>query len=114
LQYLRQLDREALELAVGRHAQDLLDDNLGVTHSKVMCIKTEPGGGSPEGLHSHEWDQLFYVVSGTLTIEIEGENELYEAGPDTLVCYPQGVRHRNWNKTSSPVVHLAINMSPLS
>jgi len=113
LQYLRRLDREALELAVGRHDENLLDTDLGVTHTHVMCIKTEPGGGSPEGLHSHEWDQLFYVLSGTLTIEVEGE-EVCEAGPDTLVCYPKGVKHRNWNKTSTPVVHLAINMHPLA
>jgi quercetin dioxygenase-like cupin family protein len=55
-------------------------------------------------------DQLFYILGGTMSLEIEGKQ--YEAGPGTLVVFPAGIAHRNWNAGSEATVHLAIN-SPL-
>jgi mannose-6-phosphate isomerase-like protein (cupin superfamily) len=52
-------------------------------------------------------DQLFYILSGTMSLEIEGKR--YEAGPGTLVVFPAGVPHRNWNGGNEATVHLAIN-----
>jgi quercetin dioxygenase-like cupin family protein len=52
-------------------------------------------------------DQLFYVLSGTMNLEIEGRT--YSAGPGTLVVFPAGVPHRNWNGGAEPTVHLAFN-----
>jgi quercetin dioxygenase-like cupin family protein len=113
MEYLRTVDLAAFEQAVARHKQDLVDEDLGSCWSNVMYIKTEPGGGTPGGFHAHDWDQLFYILSGTLTIEVEGQ-EPFEAGPDTMVCYPKGLQHRNWNKTSEPAAHLSINFRPLA
>ena len=69
---------------------------------------TPAGEGSPAGLHTHRVDQVFYVLSGTMSLEIEGTE--YKAGPGTLVFFPAGVPHRNWNAGSEPTVHLAINV----
>ena len=55
-------------------------------------------------------DQLFYILSGTMSLEIEGKR--YEAGPGTLVVFPAGTPCRNWNGGREATVHLAIN-SPL-
>jgi uncharacterized RmlC-like cupin family protein len=42
-----------------------------------------------------------------MNLEIEGAQ--YEAGPGTLVFFPAGVPHRNWNGGGEPTVHLAFN-----
>jgi len=46
-----------------------------------------------------------------MSLEIDGQ--AYEAGAGTLILFPEGVPHRNWNGGSEPTVHLVIN-GPLS
>jgi mannose-6-phosphate isomerase-like protein (cupin superfamily) len=108
MQYLRSVDFATLEASSQRFSQPLLDRDSGATSCGVNCIKTPAGEGSPAGLHTHAVDQLFYILSGTMSLEIEGEQ--YQAGPGTLVVFPAGVPHRNWNAGSEPTVHLAINV----
>ncbi len=107
MQYVRPVDFAALNAAPERFTQALLDHESGASSCSINCIKTPPGGGSPAGLHTHPVDQAFYILSGTMGIEIEGQE--YEVGPGTLVVFPQGVPHRNWNAGAEPTVHLAIN-----
>ena len=107
MQYVRPVDFAALNAAPDRFTQALLDHESGATSCSINCIKTPPGGGSPAGLHTHPVDQAFYILSGTMGIEIEGQR--YEVGPGTLVVFPTGVPHRNWNAGAEPTVHLAIN-----
>ncbi len=107
MQYLRTVDFAALNATPDRVAQDLLGHADGTTTCQVQCIKTPPGGGSPAGVHTHAVDQAFYILSGTMGIEIEGTE--YSAGPGTLVVFPAGVPHRNWNAGAEPTVHLTIN-----
>jgi len=42
-------------------------------------------------------------------IEIEGKQ--YDCPPGSLIVFPAGVRHRNWNDSSGPIVHPAFNTS---
>jgi quercetin dioxygenase-like cupin family protein len=37
------------------------------------------------------------------------EGEAHEVGPGSIVVFPAGVPHRNWNAGGEPTVHLAIN-----
>ena len=110
LEYLRKVDFDRLAAADKRLAQPLLDSDSGATSCSVSCIKTPPGDGSPAGMHTHVVDQLFYVLSGTMNLEIAGQR--YVAGPGTLVVFPAGVPHRNWNGGQEATIHLAFN-SPL-
>ena len=108
MEYLRTVDQSAMAAAGDtRFAQWLLDHDSGGKHCSISFIKTPAGGGSPAGMHTHVVDQIFYVLSGTMNLEIEGKT--YEAGPGTLVVFPAGVPHRNWNGGSEPTVHLAVN-----
>ena len=107
MEYVRTVDFATLNASADRYTQALLDNADG-SSSTVNCIKTPAGGGSPAGLHIHAVDQLFYVLSGTMGLEIEGKE--YTAGPGTLVVFPKGVPHRNWNAGSEPTVHLAIQI----
>lgn len=72
----------------------------------IACVRTPPGQGSPDGLHSHDVDQVFYILEGQLRVEIDG-TEL-EAGPGTTVVFPAGALHRNWNAGSAGALHLSI------
>jgi quercetin dioxygenase-like cupin family protein len=42
-----------------------------------------------------------------MSIEIEGKQ--YDCAPGSLIVFPAGVPHRNWNGGSEPTVHLAFN-----
>ncbi len=105
MDYVRRIDFDHLEVE-GRQRQSLLDAQSGATTCAISCIKTPPGEGSPEGLHTHWFDQIFYVMRGTMSIEVE--HNTYEAGPGTLVIFPAGVAHRNWNEGTEPTIHLNI------
>lgn len=107
MEYLRNVDFAQLTAVADRVSQPLLDWDSGATSCSVNCIKTPPGEGSPAGMHTHVVDQLFYILSGTMSLEIDGQP--YTADPGTLVVFPAGVPHRNWNGGSEPTVHLAFN-----
>jgi quercetin dioxygenase-like cupin family protein len=109
MDYVRQVDFAAIEKsgADERLSQALLDHASGAKSCTVFCIKTPSGGGSPAGRHVHDVDQIFYILRGTMTIEIEGQQ--YDCPPGSLVVFPAGVPHRNWNAGSEPTLHLAFN-----
>lgn len=75
MEYVRKVDFEAIDKsgADERLTQKLLDHTSGAEHCTINCIKTPPGGGSPAGMHVHAVDQIFYILSGTMGIEIEGK-----------------------------------------
>jgi uncharacterized cupin superfamily protein len=105
--YLRKIDFAGLAKTDERVNQPLLGRESGITSCGINCVKTPPGGGSPAGLHTHSVDQLFYMLSGTMSLEIA--NQRYEADAGTLVVFPAGIPHRNWNAGTEPTIHLAIN-----
>jgi mannose-6-phosphate isomerase-like protein (cupin superfamily) len=109
MKYVQSVDFKALSASSERWSQDLLAD--GVTEScSIKIVKTPAGEGSPAGLHTHEVDQVFYVLSGTMNIEIQGTT--YIAGPGTLVVFPAKVPHRNWNSGDEATIHLSIVVPP--
>ncbi|MFN8524700.1 MAG: cupin domain-containing protein [Chloroflexota bacterium] len=109
MDYVRKVDFAALDkTAPGeRYTQVLLGHENGAKTCTINAIKTPAGGGSPAGMHVHDVDQIFYVLSGVMSIEIEGKQ--YDCGPGSLIVFPKGVPHRNWNGGSEPTVHLAFN-----
>src|SRR5216683_5905062 len=110
MEFLRKVDFDRLAATSARVSQTLIGHDSGATSCSVNCIKTPPGEGSPAGMQTHVVDQLFYVVSGTMSLEIDGQ--AYTADSGTLVVFPAGIPHRNWNGGAEPTVHLAFN-SPL-
>jgi hypothetical protein len=56
-----------------RYTQKLLDRTSGGDRVAVSLIRTPAGKGSPEGLHTHDFEQILYVPSGEMNIEIDGE-----------------------------------------
>ncbi len=109
MEYVRKVDFAAIENSGPdeRVTQRLFDHQSGAKTCTINYIKTPAGGGSPAGMHTHAGDQIFYVLSGTMSIEIEGKQ--YDCGPGSLIIFPAGVPHRNWNGGTEPTVHLAFN-----
>jgi len=109
MEYVRKVDFAAIAKsgANERVTQNLFDHTSGAKTCTINCIKTPAGGGSSAGMHVHAVDQIFYILSGTMSIEIEGKK--YDCSPGSLIIFPAGVRHRNWNGSSEPTVHLAFN-----
>src|ERR1043165_4440671 len=109
MEYLRRIDQAALAAANPheRFSEWLLDQDSGSTNCSINWIRTPAGGGSPAGMHTHVVDQIFYILQGTMNLEIEGKE--YAAGPGSLVIFPAGVPHRNWNVGTEPTIHLAFN-----
>jgi mannose-6-phosphate isomerase-like protein (cupin superfamily) len=107
--YVRKVDFAAIE-ALGpdeRFTQKLLDATTGAQHCTLSCIRTQVGGGSPEGMHIHEVDQVFYTLSGIMQIQIEDERFAVE--PGCAIIFPAGVPHKNWNDGPEPTVHLTMS-----
>jgi len=109
MEYIRTVDFAAIDKsgADERLTQSLFDHTSGARNCTINCIKTPAGGGSPAGMHVHEVDQIFYILSGTMSIEIEGKQ--YDCPPGSLIVFPAGIRHRNWNGSGEHTVHLAFN-----
>jgi mannose-6-phosphate isomerase-like protein (cupin superfamily) len=107
MEYVRMIDFAAIDTSGADEwvAQDLFDHTSGAKNCAINCTKTPVGGGSPAGLHIHAVDQVFYILKGTMIIEIEGKQ--YDCRPGSLIVFPAGVPHRNWNGGSEPTVHLA-------
>ena len=109
MEYVHTVDFAAIDKsgADERVTQILFDHTSGAKTCSINCIKTPAGGGSPAGMHVHAVDQIFYILSGTMSIEIEGKQ--HDCSPGSLIVFPAGVRHRNWNGSRKPTVHLAFN-----
>lgn len=109
MEYVRKVDFEAIEKsgADERLVQNLFDHTSGARQCAITCIKTPAGGGSPAGLHVHDVEQVFYILKGTMSVEIEGKH--YDCRAGSLIVFPAGVPHRNWNNSGAPIVHLAFN-----
>lgn len=107
---LRRIDIEQLNAtpATERYSQALLDRESGARHCTIAYIRTPAGGGSPAGMHVHEVDQIFLVLEGRMSVEIAGVPDVAEAG--TLIVFPAGVPHRNWNDGEVPTIHVAFNV----
>src|SRR5262245_8991804 len=95
MEYLRKVDWDNL----GERAQFLFDRTTGATTCKIVISKRGPGSQSPRGVHTHPFDQILYVLSGRLWVEIGGQE--FVAEPGTLVIQPSGEAHRNWVPTDS-------------
>ena len=72
----------------------------------VIQERVPPGVGEVRHFHSRA-RQFFYVLSGTATMEFDGEEVTFGAGQGLHV--PPGTRHRFANHSDADVVFLVIS-----
>jgi mannose-6-phosphate isomerase-like protein (cupin superfamily) len=77
MNYVRAVDFAAIDRTGPneRFTQTLFNHTSGAKTCTIQCIETPAGGGSPAGLHTHQVDQIFYILKGTMNIEIEGNEK---------------------------------------
>jgi mannose-6-phosphate isomerase-like protein (cupin superfamily) len=75
-----------------------------------FVMQSEPGLAKGMGMHVHEFAQFYYVMEGTLAVDVGFEH--HEAGPHTLVAIPPGVPHANAPVGDGPETHMTINVPP--
>jgi quercetin dioxygenase-like cupin family protein len=92
-----------------RVSLNVIDEHTGTARTSVHYIRTPAGSGSPKGMHSHTWEQMFYLLSGSLTVEIEGVPAPIEMKPGDVVVFPKNVLHKNYNPGDVEALHLSIN-----
>lgn len=63
----------------------------------------EPPGHRSEPI-SHEGEELFYIIQGAITVEVDGERTILQAG-DTI-HFPSTRTHSTWNHTDTPATIL--------
>jgi quercetin dioxygenase-like cupin family protein len=93
---------------------------LGVTHIyKATAAETggsfslwedvvPPGAGAPPHTHAHE-DEAFYVLSGEIVIEFEGEPAPHRVGPGGFFFGARGRRHAYRNVSDEPARVLVLS-----
>ncbi|MFF0223273.1 cupin domain-containing protein [Streptomyces sp. NPDC004629] len=90
---------------VGVEMQVLANRATGSDKGMVAVSRTEVDATVPP-YHSHEFDELIFVLAGTLAVDIGSERR--KVRPHELVIMPARVPHRAWNEGPEPEQHLTI------
>jgi quercetin dioxygenase-like cupin family protein len=83
----------------------LVNRAAGAVHAAVYLAEVPPGKAGP-ALHVHEFDQFYFVLQGTLSVEIGLQR--YHVPPGHLVVLPAQVPHRQWNEQDETEQHLTV------
>ena len=68
---------------------------------------TEVGPGSrSHGAHTHQGAEVFYVMEGQATVEVE--DELYTLGPNQAIALDASRPHGIFNNSSAPIRYMVI------
>ena len=75
---------------------------------RVARVPVGAGGGSQNGEvpHTHPVDKFYYILSGVMTVEIDGK--VSKADPHTLIFVPANLPHRNWNEGPEVEEHIVL------
>jgi quercetin dioxygenase-like cupin family protein len=76
----------------------------------AIAENTMPAGAPGPPLHSHAFDEAFYVLDGELTFQLD--DQVTAVGPGELIFAPRGVPHTLANLTESPARYLLVLTQP--
>jgi quercetin dioxygenase-like cupin family protein len=101
-----------------------LDDGMGHVNGRVwevftkptvgtealrLLVQEYPPGGYTSGHPVHmDFEQTYYVLAGTLTLVLDGKEQVVPEG--SFVFIPRGVRHEHRNDRSEPLRFMTINV----
>ena len=74
-----------------RPTEDLLRERLAADGYQAMKWSNEPATGYPP--HVHVYPELLWMVSGSLTVLLPGENRMFELMPGDRIEVPRGIAH---------------------
>ena len=109
--YWRSVDFAAIEAEPNAGSQVLVNAKNGSKQTNIRYIIKQVGTETqPDGsFHSHEWEQCFYILSGTMMFQVKGD-EPCKLMPGDFTVIPAGTEHRNSNVDGvEDCIHLSIN-----
>jgi mannose-6-phosphate isomerase-like protein (cupin superfamily) len=84
-----------------------LTEPLGTTDIAINYYELEPGDSFAYAYHVHEiQEEVFYILAGTATFEIEGGSISVETGE--VIRFPPGEYQRGTNEGDERVIALAL------
>lgn len=85
-------------------------DTIGTEGLKMHVQEFDPGGYTDPAEHSRhtEIEQVYYIISGTMTVQINGKEYIAKAG--SLVYIPRGAEHGHRNDGHDKLVFLTVNV----
>ncbi|WP_109523306.1 cupin domain-containing protein [Nocardia aurea] len=98
-------DDLGIEIVPGFHVRDLAHSGSGSSYASMRLAHVDPGNDALPW-HIHEFDQLYFVLDGTLEVEVA--NHRHRATRFDLVVLPAGVPHRNRNPGPGRESHLVL------
>jgi mannose-6-phosphate isomerase-like protein (cupin superfamily) len=78
----------------------LVNREAGSQHASVYLAEMAPGAQGPP-LHTHEFDQFYFVIDGALEVQIGFDTHV--VGPNALVILPAGVPHKQRNASDTDI-----------
>ena len=103
MNFVRQLDWDRPEMALPHGYKGKFLYSGEDCH--VVATLVPPGAKGPPQ-HKHLVDQIYVIISGTITIQL-GEQER-TAGPGDTIFIPAGLPHHNWNDGASDELHIEV------
>ncbi|MFC6716768.1 cupin domain-containing protein [Natrialbaceae archaeon GCM10025810] len=100
----RTADVDLEEVAEGVALGDLSTGD----RASMMYWRVEPGATLP--VHEHEHEQIGYVLEGSLTAIVDGEEVTLEEGD--AYRFPSGVSHGAENRSDEPTVGIGVLSPP--
>jgi quercetin dioxygenase-like cupin family protein len=97
-------DREPAEVAEDVYLSDLAAGE----RASMKYWRVEPGATLPT--HEHDNEQIGFVISGTLTALVEGEEHLLRPGDS--YAFPSGETHGAENRGDEPAVGIGVLSPP--
>lgn len=100
---------EGEQIATGTGSQILIKATGADTAGSFFLSESTLAPGFPgPPLHRHRTlHDMFYVLEGTLTMDVDGERR--ELGPGSFACVAPGTAHTFSNPSASPVRFLNFN-----
>lgn len=109
---LEQLEQRELNDGAGHvdgRFWEVFTKNTVGTEALRLLVQEYPPGGYTENHPIHtDFEQTYYVLSGTMTVLLDGQRHTAPAG--TFVFIPRGMRHEHRNDGEEPMVFLTINV----
>ena len=85
------------------HSEYVAGPASGV-ESAYLIVSRLPAGASGSSLHTHSSDKIYFVLEGTMTVQL-GLNT-HKVGANTFIIIPAGMVHCNWNEDEGAEKHL--------
>ncbi len=100
--------RETIHYRFPTHVNDLVMDRAEAETSEVFVVVIEPGEASPLHVH-HDTEQIFYVLDGKGSVQIDDSSERYPIKPGDVARIPPHALHRTFCDSAKPLRYLSVD-----